>query len=178
MNPEHQKQTTVIHCLTSPRLAALMFLRTHAYVHGEMHTMHSCAYKHTQIQWHTNVHVRAPHETQPNSQTYSLTNKHQNSHVHPTPGGRHANYLLWFVCIQFMKSRKNQKTRLSGAKYIWIRLFCPSFTDYASSRRTNFDSKLIQKRLEINFGTWPRMVRKWSRTGGSLFSTKIILFQQ
>ena len=41
-------------------------------------------------------------------------------------------------------------------------LFCPSFTDYANSRRSNFDPKRVQKRLEIHFRTRPK---KWSRGG-------------
>ena len=45
---------------------------------------------------------------------------------------------------------------------IWMCLSFPSFTDYVGSRRTNFDPRSVQKRLEINFGTRPKMVPRWS----------------
>ena len=44
-------------------------------------------------------------------------------------------------------------------------LFCPSFIDYASSRRSNFDPRLVQKRWEINFRTRPKMFPRWFRGG-------------
>ncbi len=47
-------------------------------------------------------------------------------------------------------------------------LFCFTFTDYASSRRTNFDPKPVQKRLKLIFELGkklsqggPKMVREW-----------------